>query len=262
MEYEITDGRRGDETLAQQSPRESSRARGGLLTVILGTNLPMTPTTGPTVRVGGGSSSSPSALRRGDRRPRPRRLAPRADAGVSRHRVLHARSGLGMRGALRLDAPARSAPQAPHRVPPVSLLHRRHSTVLHVFRPPSLSGMMCSLLAESPVSSASQMTHVVMARLLRLCTTLPRGRLPAPLLATTDFHCLLENGIGTMSGSLRLPNRFSSRRNPTADCRPARDGSVELEGLQERGGEPPLYCIAVGRPRFYDCSVHVGGQMH
>ena len=43
MEYEITDGRRGDETLAQQSPRESSRVRGGLLTVILGTNLPMTP---------------------------------------------------------------------------------------------------------------------------------------------------------------------------------------------------------------------------
>ena len=45
MEYEITDGRRGDETLAQQSPRESSRVRGGLLTVILGTNLPMTPIT-------------------------------------------------------------------------------------------------------------------------------------------------------------------------------------------------------------------------
>ena len=43
MEYDITDGRRGDETLAQQSPRESSRVRGGLLTVILGTNLPMTP---------------------------------------------------------------------------------------------------------------------------------------------------------------------------------------------------------------------------
>ena len=27
MEYEITDGRRGDETLAQQPPRESSRVR-------------------------------------------------------------------------------------------------------------------------------------------------------------------------------------------------------------------------------------------
>ena len=31
---------------------------------------------------------------------------------------------------------------------------------------------------------------------------------------------------------------------PTAPCRlqaPARDGSVELEGLQERGGEPPRF---------------------
>ena len=27
MEYEVTDGRRGDETLAQQPPRESSRVR-------------------------------------------------------------------------------------------------------------------------------------------------------------------------------------------------------------------------------------------
>ena len=108
--------------------------------------------------------------------------------------------------------------------------------------------MMCSRLAESPINSASQMMHVVMARLLRLCTTLPRGRLPAPLLATTDFHCLLENGIGTMSGSLRLPNRFSSRRNP----KPITDSGVkpitqsgQADHLSERSDAGVRLCRSV-----------------
>ena len=41
------------------------------------------------------------------------------------------------------------------------------------------------------------------------------------------LHCLLANGIGTMSGSLRRPDRFSSRSTSTAACRlrPARGAS-------------------------------------
>ena len=89
MEYEITDGRRGDETLAQQSPRESSRVRGGLLTVILGTNLPMTPDTrGPDITTDAHAVSldvhTPSRAPPGDhahgprQRRRPASVPPRA----------------------------------------------------------------------------------------------------------------------------------------------------------------------------------------
>ena len=44
MEYELTGGRRGDETLPEQAPPEGRAECGRLLTVILRTNLPMTPT--------------------------------------------------------------------------------------------------------------------------------------------------------------------------------------------------------------------------
>ena len=54
---------------------------------------------------------------RGHRGPGPRGLAPGATAGVSRDRLRDARAGLGMRGALRLDTPARLARKSARSMP-------------------------------------------------------------------------------------------------------------------------------------------------
>ena len=54
-----------------------------------------------------------AAPRRGHPGPGPRGLAPGADAGAPRDRVLHARTGLDMRSPLRINTQTRPAAQAP-----------------------------------------------------------------------------------------------------------------------------------------------------